>query len=96
MISKLSYFFIENILRIFCIRKYQKKENFKKAGYIVDKPPNYNSNNYSKITRSWWDVTVYNKYGKRYSVEDINKMYNLNINKSNKNKGKKNNRKKNN
>ena len=90
MISKISLFIFENILRIFCIRKYQKKNNLKKTGYTVDKPPNYNSNTYSKITRSCWDVTVYNKYGKKYTIEDINKKYNLNKNiKKNKYKNKK-------
>lgn len=78
MAEKFTHFCCENVLRLLCIRKHEKKNKLKKAGYIVDKPHDYHPDLYSKTTRSCWDVTVYSKYGKSYSIEEVYKKYKIN------------------
>ena len=78
MAEKFTHFCCENVLRLLCIRKHEKKNKLRKTGYIVDKPDDYHPDLYSKTTRSCWDVTVYSKYGKSYSIEELYKKYNIN------------------
>jgi len=65
---------VERIICCCCIytKNYnKKKENFRKSGYIVDKPSDYNSEKYSTTkTHGFWDVKVYNKYGITFYLEE--------------------------
>ena len=67
------FYLFENIIRILCIRKIEKKNKLRKSGYIVDFPDDYYTYpyGYSNTTRSIWDPTVYSRYGKTYSYHDI-------------------------
>ena len=52
-------------------RKHVKK--LRRAGYIVDKPADYTPEKYSTYQRHPpFGVTVYTKYGRSYSLEEVN------------------------
>lgn len=52
-------------------RKHVKR--LKQAGYIVDKPADYTPEKYSTYQRHPpFGVTVYTKYGRTYSLEEVN------------------------
>ena len=76
MVVRVIGFFYENLLRLFCIRRFQKKENLRKSGYIVDFPRDFytNSYGYSVYQRSIWEPAVYTRYGKTYTIQNIKKI----------------------
>ena len=80
MVVRVINFFYENLMRLLCIRKFQKKEKLRKSGYIVDFPNDFYTYpyGYSVIRRSIWNPTVYTRYGKTYTIDDIKNMYNIN------------------
>lgn len=51
----------------------QAKYNLYKGGYNVDPPLEYffHPEKYSKYKRHWYSPTVYTKYGKTYTYEEI-------------------------
>ena len=69
----------ENIARILCIRKFEKKVKFKKQGYIVDFPEDFYTYEYgySVYQKNIWNPIVYTKCGKTYTFEEIKKIYNI-------------------
>ena len=79
MVVRVINFFKENLMSLFCIRKFEKKEKLKKSGYIVDFPFDFYTypHGYLVYKGSIWDPTVYSKYGKTYSIEDLKRSYNF-------------------
>lgn len=69
MINFIKKFFIH--LFICCFER-DKRKKLKKSGYIVDRPSDYDHNLYSTYQRyPPFGLTVYTKYGRTYSVEEI-------------------------
>ena len=69
----------ENILRILCIRKFEKKEKLRKQGYIVDFPIDFYTYEYGYSTyqKNIWNPTIYTRYGKTYTIKEIKKKYKI-------------------
>ncbi len=52
-----------------------KKEKLRKSGYTVDKPDDFDYDNWGSIqTHGMWDVPIYYKYGKTYSYQELRKI----------------------
>jgi len=68
---------LERIVCSICIysKKYnKKKENFKKSGYLVEKPYDYHPDKYgSTRTHGFRDIKVYYKYGVTFYLEEDGK-----------------------
>lgn len=79
MIVRVINFFKENFMRLFCFRKYKKKEKLRKSDYILDFPSDFYTYpyGYSVYQRSILDPVVYTKYGRTYTFAELIKSYNI-------------------
>ena len=80
MVFRVINFLYENLMRLLCIRKFEKKEKLRNYGYIVDFPNDFYTYpyGYSVYQKSIWNPTIYTRYGRTYTINDIKNIYNIN------------------
>ena len=76
MVLKNNIEFQDIFVNMCCNRSYKKKYfDLKKSGYKVNKPKDYNGENYGYIkTHGIFDVGFYYKYGPKWVLEENGKV----------------------